>query len=48
MREGEANMMVWFAWLVVAQRRQRRAAELNGDGGKNREEKLTHGELGYI
>jgi hypothetical protein len=28
MREGEANVMVQFAWLVVAQRRQQRAAEL--------------------
>jgi hypothetical protein len=27
-REGEANLLVRFAWLVVAQRRQRRAAEL--------------------
>jgi hypothetical protein len=24
--EGEANLLVRFAWLVVAQRRQRRAA----------------------
>jgi hypothetical protein len=27
-REGEANLLVQFAWLVVAQWRQRRAAEL--------------------
>jgi hypothetical protein len=27
-REGEANLMVRFAWLVVAQRRQQGAAEL--------------------
>jgi hypothetical protein len=28
MREGEANMMVRFEWLVAAQRWQQRAAEL--------------------
>jgi hypothetical protein len=44
-REDEANMMVRFVWLEVARRRQRRAAELSGGGGKNRERKLTHGEL---
>jgi hypothetical protein len=27
-REGEANLLVRFAWLVAAQRRQQRAAEL--------------------
>jgi hypothetical protein len=29
-REGEANVMMRFAWLVAAQRRQRRAVELSG------------------
>jgi hypothetical protein len=48
MREGEANVMTWFAWLVAAQRRQRRAAELSGGDGKNREEKELHGELEFI
>jgi hypothetical protein len=38
-REGEANVTVWFGWLVAAQRRQQRAAELSGGGGKNREAK---------
>jgi hypothetical protein len=28
MREGKANVTVWFAWLVAAQRRQQRAVEL--------------------
>jgi hypothetical protein len=37
--EGEANVTVRFAWLVAAQRRQQRAAELSGGGGKNREAK---------
>jgi hypothetical protein len=38
MREDEANMKARFAWLEVARRWQRRAAELRGGGGKNREE----------
>jgi hypothetical protein len=35
MREDEASVM---AWLEVARQRQRRAAELRGGGGENREE----------
>jgi hypothetical protein len=38
-REGEANVTVRFAWLVAAQRRQQRAAELSGDGGGKIERK---------
>jgi hypothetical protein len=38
MREGEANMMTWFVWLVAAQRWQRRAAELSGGGETEKEE----------
>jgi hypothetical protein len=37
--EGEANLLVRFAWPEAAQRRQQRAAELSGGGGKSREAK---------
>jgi hypothetical protein len=48
-REGEANVTVRFAWLVAAQRRLRRAAELSGGGGGETEKKeMLHGDLGYI
>jgi hypothetical protein len=33
MREGEANVMMQFAWLVAAQRQQWRATELSGGDG---------------
>jgi hypothetical protein len=36
--EGEANVTVQFAWLVAAQRRQRRATELSGSGDKTEKE----------
>jgi hypothetical protein len=46
MHVSEANVMVRFAWLEVARRRQRREAELSGGGGgENRENKNIHGEL---
>jgi hypothetical protein len=35
----------WFAWLVAAQQRQRRAAELGGGDGKTEKEIRLHGEL---
>jgi hypothetical protein len=42
MREGEADMLRRFAWLVAAQRRQRRAAELScGGGGKTERKKCS-------
>jgi hypothetical protein len=37
-REGEANVTVWFAWLVAAQWRQQRAAKLSGGGETEKEE----------
>jgi hypothetical protein len=47
-REGEANVTVWFVWLAAAQRRQQRAAELSNSGGKNREAKRLTVISGYI
>jgi hypothetical protein len=44
-REGEANVMIWFAWLVAAQRWQQRAAELAAAAIKNGEAKTVHHEL---
>jgi hypothetical protein len=48
MRKGEANMMMRFAWLVAAQRRQRRAAELSGGDGKPKKKNDSTLNSGYI
>jgi hypothetical protein len=48
MREGEANVMMRFAWLVVAQRRQWRAAELGGGDGKPKKKNDSTVNSGYI
>jgi hypothetical protein len=48
MREAEANVMTRFAWLEVARWRQRRAAELRGGDGENREEENVFTGRGHI
>jgi hypothetical protein len=37
MRESEANVMVRFAWLVVAQRQRRQRATVQSGGGDQKQ-----------
>jgi hypothetical protein len=47
-REGEANWLVRFLWLVAAQQRRRRAAEVAAVAMAKERTKKNHDDLGHI